>query len=177
MCCVHIFFLSWTMIFRRRWEGEMRWKKCEQWEMGNKKMVICSSEWNVVNHFDTLTMHFSKTIATNGGDMGQEVRAVVWQSEGCRFDPTLGVSKCPWARHLTPKLLLTSWLVPCMAANCRWCVNMNVCVNGWMRGINCTALWIKALYKCSPFTIYKDQQFTGIKCFLWIQLGLLKCIW
>ena len=22
-----------------------------------------------------------------------------------------------------------------------------------MRGINCTALWIKALYKCSPFTI------------------------
>ena len=29
------------------------------------------------------------------GDMVQEVRAVVWQSEGCRFDPTLGVSKCP----------------------------------------------------------------------------------
>ena len=25
----------------------------------------------------------------------QEVRAVVWQSEACRFDPTLGVSKCP----------------------------------------------------------------------------------
>ena len=24
-----------------------------------------------------------------------KVRAVVWQSEGCRFDPTLGVSKCP----------------------------------------------------------------------------------
>ena len=23
-----------------------------------------------------------------------------------------------------------------------------------MRGINCTALWIKALYKCSPFTIW-----------------------
>uniref|UniRef100_A0A0E9V816 Uncharacterized protein n=1 Tax=Anguilla anguilla TaxID=7936 RepID=A0A0E9V816_ANGAN len=23
-----------------------------------------------------------------------------------------------------------------------------------MRGINCKALWIKALYKCSPFTIY-----------------------
>uniref|UniRef100_A0A0E9Y0P0 Uncharacterized protein n=1 Tax=Anguilla anguilla TaxID=7936 RepID=A0A0E9Y0P0_ANGAN len=22
-----------------------------------------------------------------------------------------------------------------------------------MRGINCKALWIKALYKCSPFTI------------------------
>ena len=28
-------------------------------------------------------------------DMAQEVRAVVWQSEGCWFDPTLGVSKCP----------------------------------------------------------------------------------
>ena len=27
-----------------------------------------------------------------------------------------------------PRLLLTSWLVPCMAANRRWCVN--VCVNG-----------------------------------------------
>ena len=26
------------------------------------------------------------------GDVAQEVRAVVWQSEGCRFDPTLGVS-------------------------------------------------------------------------------------
>ena len=24
-----------------------------------------------------------------------------------------------------------------------------------MRGINCEALWIKALYKCSPFTVYK----------------------
>ena len=36
------------------------------------------------------------------GDTAQEVRAVVWQSEGCRFEPTLGVSKCPWARRLTP---------------------------------------------------------------------------
>ena len=26
------------------------------------------------------------------GDVAQEVRAVVWQSEVCRFDPTLGVS-------------------------------------------------------------------------------------
>ena len=33
-----------------------------------------------------------------------------------------------------------------------------MCVNGWMRGINCTALWIKALYKCSPFTIRELQQ-------------------
>ena len=28
-----------------------------------------------------------------------------------------------------------------------------------MRGINCTALWIKALYKCSPFTI---SQWNGV---------------
>ena len=62
-----------------------------------------------------------------------------------RFEVSL--SKTP-----NPQLLLTSWLVPCMAANRRWCVN--VCVNVWMRGLNCKALWIKALYKCSPFTIY-----------------------
>ena len=37
-----------------------------------------------------------------GGNMAQEVRAVAWQSEGYRFDPTLATSKCPWARHLTP---------------------------------------------------------------------------
>ena len=28
-----------------------------------------------------------------------------------------------------------------------------MCVNGWMRGINCKALWIKALYKCSPLLV------------------------
>ena len=56
----------------------------------------------------------------------------------------VSLSKTP-----NPRMLLTSWLAPCMAANRRWCVN--VCV--WMRGINCTVLWIKALYKCSPLTI------------------------
>ena len=35
----------------------------------------------------------------------------------------VSLSKTP-----NPQLLLTSWLVPCMAANRRWCVN--VCVNG-----------------------------------------------
>ena len=34
----------------------------------------------------------------------------------------VSLSKTP-----NPQLLLTSWLVPCMAANCCWCVN--VCVN------------------------------------------------
>ena len=82
------------------------------------------------------------------GDMAQEVRAVVWQSEGCRFNPTLSVSKCPWARHLTPNC---SW-------RAGWYLAWQPIAVGvwmvWMRGINCTAFWIKTLYKCSPFTIY-----------------------
>ena len=81
-------------------------------------------------------------VYTNGGDMAQEVRAVVWQSEGCQFDPTLGVS-VSLSKTPNPQLLLTNWLVPCMAANRCWCVSGS---------INCTAHWIKALYKCSPFT-------------------------
>ena len=60
--------------------------------------------------------------------MAQKVRAVVWQSEGCWFDPTLGMSKCPLSKTPNPQLLLTSWLVPCMVANHCWCVNM--CANG-----------------------------------------------
>ena len=71
-----------------------------------------------------------------------------------------------------PRLLLTSWLVPCMAANRRWCVNVcvNVCVNGRMRGINCTAFWIKALYKCTAFWIKALYKCTA----LWIK-ALYKC--
>ena len=86
------------------------------------------------------------------GRCGSGGRAVVWQSEGCRFDRHPGRVEVSLSKTPNPQLLLTSWLVPCMAANRRWCVN--VCVNGWMRGKNCKALWIKALYKCSPFTIY-----------------------
>ena len=78
-----------------------------------------------------------------------------------------------------PQLLLTSWLVPCMAANCHWCVN--VCVNGWMRGIDCTALWVKALYKCTALWIKALYKCTAIwikalyKCTaLWIK-ALYKC--
>ena len=40
-------------------------------------------------------MYIDYHMCMYGRDMVQEVRAVVWQSEGCRFDPTLGVSKCP----------------------------------------------------------------------------------
>ena len=38
---------------------------------------------------------FQSLMGVIGGEMAQEVEAVVWQSEGCWFDPTLGVSKCP----------------------------------------------------------------------------------
>ena len=41
-----------------------------------------------------------------------------------------------------PQMIPTSRLVPCTAANHRWCAN------GRMRTICCTALWIKALHKC-----------------------------
>ena len=65
-------------------------------------------------------------------DMAQEVRAVVWQSVGCRFDPHSGHVEVSLSKMPNPRLLLTSWSVPCMAANRRWCVNVcvNVCVNG-----------------------------------------------
>ena len=96
---------------------------------------------------------FSFLCPLKGGDVAQEVRAVVWQSEGCRFDPTLGVSKCPWARHLTP--------------NCSWRAGwylawQPIAVGVWMRGRNSTARWIKALYECSPFTILP---FKSTRCF------------
>ena len=57
----------------------------------------------------------------------------------------VSLSKTP-----NPQLLLTGWSVPFNGGQSP----VNVCVNGWVRGINCTGLWIKALYKCSPFTIY-----------------------
>ena len=56
-----------------------------------------------------------------GATMAQVVRAVIWQSEASRFEVSL--SKTP-----KPQLLLTSWLVPCMAAN--RCLYVCVCV--WM---------------------------------------------
>ena len=61
------------------------------------------------------------------GDVAQEVelssgsRRVAGSIHPGRVEVSL--SKTP-----NPQLLLTSWLVPCMAANRRWCVN--VCVNG-----------------------------------------------
>ena len=79
------------------------------------------------------------------------------QSADCRFDPTLDMSKCPWARHLTPNC---SWWAGWhlewqpIAVGVWVCVWMGEWVNEWMRSINCTEFWIKALYKCRPFTIH-----------------------
>ena len=65
------------------------------------------------------------------GDMAQEVE----QSSGSRLavgglpvQSHPGRIKVSLSKTPNPQLLLTSWLVPCMAANRRWCVN--VCVNG-----------------------------------------------
>ena len=80
-------------------------------------------------------------------DVAQEVRTVVWQSEGSPVRSHHGRVEVSLSETPNPQLLLTSCLAPCMAANRR------CCVDGWMRGIHRTALWIKALYKCSPFTI------------------------
>ena len=86
------------------------------------------------------------------GRYGSGGRAVVLAVEGLPVWSHPGRVEVSLSETPNPQLLLMSWLVPCMAANRRWCVN--VCVNGWMRGIHCKELWIKALYKCSPFTIY-----------------------
>ena len=63
-----------------------------------------------------------------------------------------------------PKRLLPSWSAPHTAANRCWCVN------GRMRGIDCTALWKKALYTCTALWIKALYKSTA----LWIK-ALYKC--
>ena len=103
----------------------------------------------------------------------------------------MAISGSSWVWAGQPTSANSFWLVPCMAANRRWSVN--VCVNGWMTGINCTALWIKALHKCSPFTIYHFQNiaWAGQTMSSWEQVwtgqpawavffqqgGALTCVW
>ena len=52
------------------------------------------------------------------GDMAQEVRAIGGRVAGSIPPCVVSLSKKP-----NPQLLLTCWLVPCMAANRRWCMN------------------------------------------------------
>ena len=66
--------------------------------------------------------HLQYIAPLSWGDVAQEVRAVGGlpvRSHPGRVEVSL--SETP-----NPQLLLTSWLVPCMAANRRWCVS--VCV-------------------------------------------------
>ena len=68
------------------------------------------------------------TEALRGATMAQEVRAVVWQSKGSQTTATLGMSKCPRARHLTPNC---SWRAGWYLA---WHpIAIGMCVNGWMK--------------------------------------------
>ena len=127
---VFSFPLNWGTLVYWLWFGNWEWSEhCSSWE----PLYACDL-WGCMGR-----------CGSGGKSCRLAVGGLPVRSHPGRVEVSL--SKTP-----NPQLLLASWLVPCMAANRRWCVN--VCVNGWMRGINCTALWIKALYKCSPFTIY-----------------------
>ena len=98
----------------------------------------CKNLWILQYNYSSIYFH-SSVQSGRCGSAGKSshlaVGGLLIQSQPGRVEVSL--SKTP-----NPQLLLRSWLVPCMAANrCCW-------------GINCTALWIKALYKCSPFTIF-----------------------
>ena len=83
-----------------------------------KEIIILQETWC---RAATVT-HCPPEYRESGGDMAQEVRSVVWQSEGSHPGHVeVSLSETP-----NPQLLLTSWLVPCMAANHRECVS--VCV-------------------------------------------------
>jgi len=75
----------------------------------------------------------------------------VWGANAAIPGSTCPHVKCPWARHLTliAPVEQVGALRGCASANGGWmCVWMGECE------ANCKALCIKALYKCSPFTIY-----------------------
>ena len=62
--------------------------------------------------FSSTTTHISRSNnkqlnMSDKGDVAQEVRPVVWQSEGCRFDPTLGVSEVSLSKTPNPQLVGT----------------------------------------------------------------------
>ena len=77
------------------------WNGC--WcQTGWWKLEDCAKK-TFSEHLWARTQYWLKTVQIGrwyGGHMALEVRAVVWQSEGCRFNP-----------HLLP----TSWLVPYLA--------------------------------------------------------------
>jgi len=57
----------------------------------------------------------TRMIHWGGGGSGSVVHVGCIQTRRLVVPPDQ-VLRCPWARHLkTPQLLLTSWMVPCMA--------------------------------------------------------------
>ena len=118
---------------------------------------------NFVDVFHGIYIKLHWSLISAGG-CGSGGRAVAWQSEGCRVDPILGVSKCPWASLLTPNC---SWWAGWYLAWQPIAVDVWVCVNGWMRGINCKALWIKALYAVHlPFNQDYPNEQHPISCWI-----------
>ena len=71
--------------------------------------------WGAAINDINLLKAWKEVVVSLWGDMAQEVKAVVWQSEVYLFDPRcveVSLSKTP-----NPKLLPMSWLVPCMAVD------------------------------------------------------------
>ena len=94
---------------------------------------------------------WENTSDTTLGDIGSGGKSYLLAVGGLPGRVEMSLSKTP-----NPQLLLTSWLV--------------LDVNVWIRSINCTALWIRALYKFWPFTVYNQDliepdasKSTGIK--------------
>ena len=71
-------------------------------------------------------------------------RALVLQLEGCWFKPTR-VKVTRTEQDTQHQRLPVSWLLSCM-------VDTTVGVDEWVNG-EAMLLWIKALYRCNPFSI------------------------
>ena len=108
---------------------------CENWSTLECTMLL-SAMHNlfgfILNNLETFQADLM------GGSGGKSCRLAVGGSP-VRSHP--GCVEMSLSETPNPQLLLTSCLVPCMAANRRWCGNVR------MRGIHCTAIWIKVLYK------------------------------
>ena len=97
--------------------------------------------------------------------MAQGVRAVVWQSEGCRFDPTLGMLKCPWARRLTP--------------NCSWRAGWYLAWQPIAVGVWVCVCYINAVHL--PFikvclNILNDELLSDLLMMLWFFLMMFPTL-
>ena len=92
-------------------------------------------------------IHISKPIWWRFGSGGKSCRLAVG---GLPVRSHPGRVEVSQSKTPNPRLLLTSWLVAVHGSQSPLVCE---CVCEWMRSINCTALWIKALYKCNPFSV------------------------